>query len=364
MDQERRFEPAHQRSVRAFLLVVLLTAAPLTAITSAAPAKRVPYYWRSPAWSPNGAVLVFAGASVAGGSRGLFRAGSTGKQLSPLTFENVPVGTNDYPYGVRWAPRGTKILWAQRFGSQQTQTAIFVGDARQRGGMRRIVRRGDEPTWGPTGRLIAYTGLIGIHLVRPDGRGDRRLTTGRFDRSPSWSPDGKYVVFTRPTKNQYSTDGLLYIIRRDGTGLRLLTSQVGAYPLWSPDGRQIAFSVLDPDGLEPSPLYVIDADGTHQRRLTTSWSAGDQQWSPDSSMLAFTRLSSSLSLPEIAVVARDGSGGEKFVRVGNSGSPVWSPGGKRIAFIGEQCRFGFGVFVVSAVGGRPRQITPCRYQGR
>ena len=359
MDRGTRLQ--HRRRLRmcGSALVLVAAVATVAVSSSAAPAKKRPYSWSSPTWSPNGAILAFAGTSAR--SHGVFRATAAGKQLRPIAVGKVLGSTSQSPQEVGWSPRGTKVVWAQRFGSRQDDVAIFVGDARRRG-MRRIARRGEQPTWGPSGRLIAYTGVIGIHLVRPDGRGDSRLTSGRFDRSPTWSPNGKYLAFTRPTTNAWSADGIVYVIRRDGTGLRQLTAGAGADPEWSPDGRQIAYAVLDGKG--GSLIHVLDVDGTHDRVLTTSWAAGGQRWSPNSQLLVFTRLVKENDLsedPSIAVIARDGSGGERFLaRTGWSGGPVWSPGGRRIAYVGE-LRCGFSIFVVSAGGGRSRQVTPCRY---
>ena len=63
----------------------------------------------------------------------------------------------------------------------------------------------------------------------------RMLTAGRHDRSPAWSPKGRWVVFERGAR--------LYVVGADGRGLRRLTPRTLGYhgPAWSPDGHSIAF---------------------------------------------------------------------------------------------------------------------------
>jgi hypothetical protein len=55
----------------------------------------------------------------------------------------------------------------------------------------------------------------GLAVVRADGTGFRKLTRNRRDRSPAWSPSGRFLAFERA--------GNLYVIGVNGTGLRLLT---------------------------------------------------------------------------------------------------------------------------------------------
>src|SRR5437762_13794658 len=81
-----------------------------------------------------------------------------------------------------------------------------------------------------------------IWVIRQDGSGLRLLTsifTGH-NASPSWSPDGKRIVFVSgaPGIDQ------IWTMRADGHRLRRLTHGPGddAQPAWSPDGRRIAFT--------------------------------------------------------------------------------------------------------------------------
>jgi Tol biopolymer transport system component len=60
---------------------------------------------------------------------------------------------------------------------------------------------------------------------------------------PRWSPDGNRVAFSSRRTGNYE----IWIINRDGSGLRQLTqSQGGHYSPWSPDGTMIAYSIHTP----------------------------------------------------------------------------------------------------------------------
>jgi Tol biopolymer transport system component len=327
-----------------------------SATSSGALEKKVPFRWRQPAWSPNGTTLAFGGGSV--GSRGLFRSTPTGKHLRAIALDRANYSDPE-PQEVEWAPHGTKIAWAERRLIDTRVPTIFVSDASRRG--KEQVARGAEIAWAPSGSLIAYAGSIGIHLVRPTGKWDRRLTSGHFDDDPTWSPHGGYIAFSRRTSPEGSSyAGFIYVMRRDGTGLHKLTTRVSSAPSWSPDGRQIAY-IGGVFGGADNGLYVIDADGTNERLLSSSpeGSGPPIAWSPDGSALAFTRYPGTEAAGEIVIVSRDGS--SQRLLVPNGDEPAWSPNGKKLAYAGSArgCAW-YGVFVVDTRGGKPRRVTPCR----
>ena len=72
-----------------------------------------------------------------------------------------------------------------------------------------------------------------------------RLTTGERDSSPRWSPDGKYVVFTRVTEKDGKPDApqLCMLSMAGGDAFSFTSLPKGAGdPRWSPDGKTIAFT--------------------------------------------------------------------------------------------------------------------------
>lgn len=201
-------------------------------------------------------------------------------------------------------------------------------------------QQADSTTPGRAGLIAFVTHTYsedvgnGIAVVRPDARGLRKLTRDARDRSPAWSPDGRRLAFERA--------GRIYVVNRDGTGLRRLTDRPtdARQPAWSPDGSQIAFTRE-----AKAVLLVVRADGHDQRALyrgNLDATVDRPAWSPDGRRIAFgLREQGSGS---IAVIARNG-GTVRYVTDGRfdgeGGDPVdspddygpdWSPDGKRIAF--------------------------------
>lgn len=170
-------------------------------------------------------------------------------------------------------------------------------DTRARRTVLRLPRqRLDDLAWSPDDRQLAFAGGQGIRVVNLDGKGLRRLSRGR-DSSPTWSPDGKTVAFSRELR------GVSQVLqmRADGTGHRRIATRAER-PAFSPDGATIAF-------LRNGSIWLMDAEGGRQRRSPRAGSGHtDLAWSPDGRYLVFQR-----SHYELHVIARDGTGGRTAV---------------------------------------------------
>ena len=242
-------------------------AAPLAGVTSLADEF-------DPAWSPEGRRLAFA--STRTGDTEIFVRDETGA-VTQLT--HAP-GVDRFP---AWSPDGRRIVFAtNRRGTGASE--IYVVDASDGAALTRVTtnettpspnpnipRPGDvEPAWSSDGSLIAYARIAspgaGIRVVRPDGSGDRGLTSiggqasTQVDRSPAWSPDGRRLAFARG--DALAPASALWLIDADGSDAHALTDGAGyeSGPAWSPAGDSIAFvrsgvlAVARPDG---SGLRVI-----------------------------------------------------------------------------------------------------------
>ena len=81
-----------------------------------------------------------------------------------------------------------------------------------------------------------------IYRSNADGTGTVELTQGYH---PVWSPDGASIVFQRETPGSTMSESDIFVIRPDGTGERRLTTSPEfreVWPSWSPDGARILFS--------------------------------------------------------------------------------------------------------------------------
>lgn len=113
-------------------------------------------------------------------------------------------------------------------------------------------RRGSEwgPSWSPDGRRVVFAresgrGQADLYVADLATGEERRLTYGSDNDVAAWSPRGDRIVFERAHDNDVDIRVDLWSIRPDGSGLRDLTPNRGSNtnPVWSPDGRLIAFQV-------------------------------------------------------------------------------------------------------------------------
>ena len=116
----------------------------------------------------------------------------------------------------------------------------------------------------------AARGLPTLVVSARDGDlfvGDNRITdTAATDSEPDWSPDRRWIVFVR--QEQGDRRSSLYVIRRDGGGLRRLTrgDRVDAMPAWRGDGRRIAFAASPLAG-GSFDIWLVDIEGGAPTRV-------------------------------------------------------------------------------------------------
>ena len=141
-----------------------------------------------------------------------------------------------------------------------------------------------SPSWAPSGRELVFTsdrsGGPQIFLMSADGSNVRRLTfEGDYNAAPAWSPRGNWIAYVcRTPKKEYK----LCVITPDGQKRLQLTTGLGVddSPSWSPDGRHLVFSSTV-EG--KSQIYMIDADGKDLERITfTGTHNSAPSWSPAS----------------------------------------------------------------------------------
>ncbi|MGH7528854.1 MAG: hypothetical protein ACREMN_00580 [Gemmatimonadales bacterium] len=215
------------------------------------------------------------------------------------------------------------------------------------------------PALTPDGRELAFFGdqggfFIDLWLADAEtGRVKRRLVKStmnndfeslRFINSAgTFSPDGRY--FAIAAKRQDRDDLVLLDVRRGGEERRITVPLNGLQtPHWSPDGEQLVFTGFD-GGL--SDLFIVNRDGTGLRRLTTDKYADlHPAWSPDGRTVAFVTDRGpetdfeTLRFGNLRIALYDlETGAIEFLKGMDDGkniNPVWSPDGRAIAFVSDR----------------------------
>jgi len=151
------------------------------------------------------------------------------------------------------------------------------------------------------------------------------------DRSPSWSPDGKWIVYA-----SFHDGASLNLFRKhaNGTGEaeRLTTSESHHYPhSWSPDGSVVAFEQLGGDTNNDLLLLRLEAEPATEVFLRTPFYESKPQISPDGRWIAYE---SDLSgTDEVYVRPLSGSGGQSKLSTNGGFAPQWTPDGKELVYV-------------------------------
>ena len=187
-------------------------------------------------------------------------------------------------FAPRFSPDGKKIIMS--FASDGNSD-IYTMDLENR-----IVERitnhpsiDTSPSYSPNGKYICFnsdrSGYQQIYVMKSDGSNVKRISFGRgLYGTPVWSPRGDLIAFTKLHKGKF----YIGVMRIDGSGERLLTENFyQEAPSWSPNGRVLVFyreTKTDEKGEGFSAkLWSIDLTGYNERQVHTKTDASDPSWS-------------------------------------------------------------------------------------
>ncbi len=187
-------------------------------------------------------------------------------------------------FAPRFSPDGKKIIMSfAKDGNSDIYTMNL--DTRE---VEKITEHSSidtSPSYSPDGKYICFnsdrSGLQQIYVMKSDGSNVKRISFGKgLYGTPVWSPRGDLIAFTKVSKGRF----YIGVMRPDGTGERLLTENFyQEAPSWSPNGRVLIFYRETKSGPKgkgfSAKLWSIDITGYNERKIRTETDASDPSWS-------------------------------------------------------------------------------------
>ena len=187
-------------------------------------------------------------------------------------------------FAPRFSPDSSKVLLSY---ANNGRTNIYEMDLKRRTSKQLTSGPAIDtsPSYSPDGSQIVFNSDRGgnqqLYVMNADGSDVHRISfgTGRY-ATPVWSPRGDYIAFTKMANGQFYI-GVMY---PDGSGERLLASgYLVEGPTWSPNGRVLMYFRQDKGNSRsnaPVKLYSIDLTGYNERMIVTPAEDSDPAWSP------------------------------------------------------------------------------------
>jgi len=260
-----------------------------------------------------------------------------GRALRRLTN----AASSDYPAAPAPDGRALLVVSVTEEGQQQTERMVLLGSDGSAKPIGPVSARVRSPSWSPDGRWMVFesdtASFRDLYRMQRDGGGLRRLTQnpeGNFE--PAVSPDGAWIAFV----SSRDGDAEVYVMRADGTEPRRLTAfyRDDWAPRWSPDGKRIAFLS---NRERTDRVFVVGMDGTGLRRLDASAPdsltiEADPAWSPDGTRMALT-VRTREGRARIAVHDLR-TGTRAFVSAADevASMPAWSPDGRHLVYVADR----------------------------
>lgn len=185
----------------------------------------------SPRFSPDGGTLVFSLQKE--GDANIFAMNLGSKSARQLT-QGASIDT-----APSYSPDGSQIVFESDRGGTQQLYVMSAGG----GGANRISfgsGRYSTPVWSPDTQspLIAFTkqegGKFKIGVMRPDGSGERILSESFHNEGPTWSPNGRYLMFFRESGGAGGGASIFLVDVTGKVQTRIPTPGFASDPAWSP----------------------------------------------------------------------------------------------------------------------------------
>ncbi|NNL31107.1 MAG: S9 family peptidase [Gemmatimonadetes bacterium] len=252
--------------------------------------------------SPDGGTLFFTRAPYFQAYTNVYRMPVSGGEAEALTFHDALIQTDPQP-----APDGRTLAFWARTGAG---TKIHLMNLDRPSWSRLLLDDGAEdrnPRWSSDGKLL-FTRAGGLWVLESASGDPRRLVDDDFAGGVGggvWSPDGSRVAVTHGASG-FGQIGVVDVASGRITPITYEAREHGS-PSWSPDGAWLAYTRSDEGGMS-NDVILARADGSGESLVLTSGKGmrSSPSFSPDGSRVAFLE-STSVRTSDLWTIAPDGS---------------------------------------------------------